>query len=741
MHRARASRLIVLLTAALASPGCGLIRSASKVAETYSEVARSGERGESLTEAAFDVPAAAPRARFVAGAAAEDITPPPGFPTGGHGPAGDVARGHWMRLRARAFFFEDRAGRALALVSADLFAVPAGLQARVARLVAARLAEKKLAVALPPEALVIAATHTHHGPGNFLTARIYNQFGSSYPGFSRELYEFLADRIAGAVVAAIVEARGRAEPLELAVHVRRLGYDLVRNRAPWTFTLNQERDELLADLNSADILQTCQPGKEEPQDLWDLPGCPRLRATDRTFTVLEVVRVEGVRRTTAAALVFFAVHPTVLPGPTPLYGSDFAGHAMLSLEASLSSAHPAVVGFFNGAEGDITVRRGRRDLREAARLGDAFAREVAASLRATPDRSLLDPVISVRAHAWHPAVAEERVCGPAGDPARLAATPKFGAAALGGSEDDRTPLFPLGWRDGVRDKAVDEQGVKLPSLDSRIVRGFRFSGDFAPPDAFPDAFPLTLASLDDLVLAAVPLELTTAQGHALRRRLGLPHGRLEIVGLANEYASYCSTQDEYAAQDYMGASTLWGPDEGRFLVCRAGELTAAPEVATRHAPERVFWPGNSPRERFGRDFTSTLARPDEGLEQVLRDRNALPERKLPWVAWDETSPGPEFEQGRARRVAIRVARGGAWRELEDDAGSGFLTVYLGGNRWAAVWLSPLLRDEVRGTFSFAISVGGTTRCSEAFDLAPGERMPDRVGLATSCEAGARAPNG
>jgi neutral ceramidase len=422
----------------------------------------------------------------------------------------------------------------------------------------------------------------------------------------------------------------------------------------------------------------------------------------------------------------------------PLYSSDFAGHAMLSLEASLGAASPAVVGFFNGAEGDITVRRGRRDLREAAELGAAFAREVAGSLRATPDRFLRDPVIAVRAHTWHPAVAEERVCGPTGHQSRLAATPKFGAAALGGAEDDRTPMYPLGWRDGVHDKAVDEQGVKLPSLDSRIVRGLRFSDDFAPPDAFPDAFPLTLASLDDLVLAAVPLELTTAQGQALRRRLGLPHGRLEIVGLANEYASYCSTQDEYAAQDYMGASTIWGPDEGRFLVCRAGELAFAPEVATRRAPERVFWPGNTPRDRFGREFTSTLARPDEGLEQVLRDRSGLPERKLPWFAWEEAPPGPEFEQDRARRIAIRVARDGAWRELEDDAGSGFLTVYMGGATWAAVWLSPLLRDELRGTFSFAISVRGTTLCSKAFELAPGERMPDRVGRATSCGAGTGA---
>jgi neutral ceramidase len=215
---------------------------------------------------AFDVPRPAPQRHFAAGAAAEDITPPPGFPTGGHGPAGDVARGHWTRLRARAFFFEDRAGHALALVSADLFAVPSGLHARVAQLVVAELAGRKLGVALPPEALVIAATHTHHGPGNFLTARIFNQLGSSYPGFSRELFEFLADRIARAVTAAVVDARRRPEPVELAVHVRRVGYDLVRNRAPWTFTLNQNRDALLGELNAGELPPACEPGKEEPRD-------------------------------------------------------------------------------------------------------------------------------------------------------------------------------------------------------------------------------------------------------------------------------------------------------------------------------------------------------------------------------------------------------------------------------------------------------------------------------------------
>src|SRR5437660_209323 len=61
-----------------------------------------------------------------------DITPPPGFPTGGHGPAGDIARGYWNRLHARAFYFDLGAGSSkLVLVSCDLFAMPLGLHRAV----------------------------------------------------------------------------------------------------------------------------------------------------------------------------------------------------------------------------------------------------------------------------------------------------------------------------------------------------------------------------------------------------------------------------------------------------------------------------------------------------------------------------------------------------------------------------------------------------------------------------------
>ena len=76
-------------------------------------------------------PAAPALEGFTAGAGKTEITPPPGIPLGGHGPGGRVARGYWTRLYARSFYFDDGRDPHLALVSAELFAIPAGLHAKV----------------------------------------------------------------------------------------------------------------------------------------------------------------------------------------------------------------------------------------------------------------------------------------------------------------------------------------------------------------------------------------------------------------------------------------------------------------------------------------------------------------------------------------------------------------------------------------------------------------------------------
>jgi neutral ceramidase len=733
--RSRWPAAVLAVAALVATPGCSLFR-------VYRELDEGGARGDALVVKGYRIPAGTAGPRFLAGAASRDITPPPGYPTGGHGPAGAVARGHWMRLQARAFFFMDRAGRPLALVSVDLFAVPAGLQAEVARRAAVELGRRDTGGALPPEAVVLAATHAHHGPGNFMTSRIYNRFGSSYPGFDPALFEFLAREISGAIVAAFLDARAHPDGVSLRVSVYRGGHELLLNRAPRTFMLNQDRDEILEALNGGDPDPACRGLPGEPEVDWELAGCPRLRAVDRTLTVVAVERTGGSRPGLAAVLLFLSAHPTVLQPDTPLYSPDFTGYAAQALERRLGDPRrEVVVGFFNGAEGDVVARRTNRDLQDVARLGRILEGWAVAALATSGGRTLEDPEIVVRAGRWRPSDEEEGACRERSSELRLAPAPIMGPAALGGAEGDWTVLHDLGARDGIRDRPLPGQGVKQPALDSQVVRALRFTSTFAPADVFPEAIPVVVADLGGLRLAVVPAELTTAQGQAVRRALGnAPRGSLEIVGLANEYVSYASTADEYVAQDYAGASTLWGPLEGAFLACRLRELAGRRE-ASRHAcvAEQRFWPGPGPREGFGPAFAGVTGRPDEGLEKVLLDARGLPDRRLPWFAWPEGESTGSWLAPGPRRVAIWERGSGAWKPLavppagapEDDRGPGLIALRLGAERWAAIWLSGR-EGRGPGPFAFvAVTGSGELRCSAPFLAAP---RRDAVEEAADCSS-------
>jgi len=97
--------------------------------------------------------------QFRFGVGKVEITPPPGFPTGGHGPAGDVARGYWSRLHARAFYIDDSNGNGIVLVTCDFFAMPLGLRAEVWKNVKTEAAKNHVSEA----GLILSATHTHHG--------------------------------------------------------------------------------------------------------------------------------------------------------------------------------------------------------------------------------------------------------------------------------------------------------------------------------------------------------------------------------------------------------------------------------------------------------------------------------------------------------------------------------------------------------------------------------------------------
>src|SRR3954451_21994278 len=125
--------------------------------------------GIALVACLFVAGPAAPRSRsglLRAGAGQADITPPQtGYYLGGWTRADRLARGQSTRLYAHKLLLQ-RGTRKVALVAAELFAVPGGLQEDVARAVAD--------LGYDQTSVLLAASHTHSGPGGYANIPTYN---------------------------------------------------------------------------------------------------------------------------------------------------------------------------------------------------------------------------------------------------------------------------------------------------------------------------------------------------------------------------------------------------------------------------------------------------------------------------------------------------------------------------------------------------------------------------------------
>jgi neutral ceramidase len=607
---------------------------------------------------------------------------------GGYSVDGKVARGHWMRLYARAFFFRDVTGRQLALVSCDLFAIPRGLHAKVANSLAPK--------GVGPDELILAATHTHQSPGNYMSSRLYNGFASPLPGFREDLLDFLTLQISEAVVAAI-ESSGTGFSASLVLKQGPIE-DLVRNRAPEAFDQNRDRADTLRDGPAAP--PTCP-----------LP-CPRYRGVYRTAEVLEIHHGSASGSQATAALVFFAVHPTAMTDRFEFYSPDLVGRAMQRLEHR-SPAPGFVAGFFNGAEGDVSPRWEKRDASEVRKLGDILADGVQALLDRPEGPREDDPRIRSRFES----VKRSEFCG--------GAEPMFGVAVIGGAADGRTDFYQLGWRRGpnaIREqRQIRGQGRKQPALDAKFLPDLRISRLVSPPRHFPREVPVSVAELGPLLVAAVPVEMTTTMGRRLRAKLsnGEPGRHVAVIGLANEYLSYVATPDEYDVQDYEGGSTLFGPAEGdcfsRLLDKARSDLSQPPRVDVAASS---FAAGGEPLALFGPEYWSERHpwRTSE-LTRLFAKGSFQPSESWPRFEWIATRTG--LREIVDQRVTVLKQSAGAWTGAETEDDSNLLLVIVNGGpprRWNATWIPPSGIDpEARYAFEVSRADGGR-HCSEPFSL-------------------------
>jgi neutral ceramidase len=655
-----------------------------------------------------------------------EITPLSGYPMGGHGLGGRVSRGRWLPLYARAFYLRDSAGESIVLVSCDLPAMPARLQQEVAFRVNLKYPE------ISRENLILAATHTHHAPGNFMSSPFYSGFLSQMPGFDESQFEEVAQKVAGCVIDAITNA---ASPSSVEVRfgvadIRAMsGVKLfVRNRAVAPLLLNHPTPEHPSWPNVCDFLYPGGPAQPcqcfEVATNCDVDSIRRL-AFDGRLTVLSIVRTTPTPRE-LGRLVFFGTHPTAMSDHSTFYSSDYTGLAMRMLEKSTNDSE-FVAGFFNGTDGDVSPNWLRQDAEDVR----AMAKEFLAAIDKVLPATALPGSASIHVHRLAP--KQRDFCH--------GSVPVMGAATMGGAEDGRAVTFDLGWRApermGVPYKRKSfwtslglwrlnnpNQGNKQPALDYSPSDALSLTELLAPPRDYPKEVPLMVARLGNIQLLAVPFEVTTFAGEQIHKALApLAPGPTLIIGLANEYLSYMTTEAEYSAQEYEGASTLYGKAALECLTAKLKETATLPGVGPAlQIPATDFDVGTLP------PLGAFLGPRSWGANPIFGDKSL----ESPFEEAAFASPWPRLEWDALQDARLEIFRNGGagWVKVADDDDSFLLLELIDGkgsptrppNRWNAVWLH---RDPIDTLpFIFVARSGSVARCSAPFspkDVATGAK--------------------
>ncbi len=368
-----------------------------------------------------------------------------------------------------------------------------------------------------PEGVLLAATHTHSGPGGYSDGPLSGVIGTDH--FDAGVFRALRDACIAAVRAAHAEARPA-----------RIGLVRARDRAPDGRRL-LSRNRRKQDLDAID---------------------------DRVYA-LRVDERDG--DATIAVLLNYAVHPVLLRRRHMGFHRDFAG-AIEDAVAAVVPGDPLVL-FFNGAQGDISAEPGPD-------AGDARGRFLA---RRFVEQSF--------AAAWRASAAapKPRLRLRMARTRRTMATPRLVTGA-GPREALLDALYAPLWESPAADLVAGVIALPVNafvwSLGLPELRvGFSFSGALGisvnlepgvgdePYDV--GAFVFETANLDGTAaerwaLLWQPGEATQAVGRAWRKSVAdIGIADTLLVGLAGGSTAYFTTEDEFHAEGYEAEATLFGP--------------------------------------------------------------------------------------------------------------------------------------------------------------------------------------
>jgi neutral ceramidase len=651
-------------------------------------------RSRHLAIAALAVTAALPllaepagAAGLRAGAGRADITPQTGYFLFGWVRSDARAQGQLTRLFARAIVLK-RGKRKVALVSADLGALPNGLVADAAERVSGR--------GFSDRNVIVSASHTHSAPAGYFNYPAFNTVAPTdttptdfelAPAADPQLYSFLARRLAAAI--------------------RRADRDLGPAQAGWGsvrllgLTQNRSIEAHLADHGI---------GREFGAGGVDLDPLGYPHTIDPNVDVLRVDKLRRGRRVPIGIWSSFADHGTVVKPTFAYYNGDHHAAAARIAERRIRrigrvpQGQEVVNSYGNSDEGDITAGIQHSGPAGAFEVGRREALAMVKAWRRAGRRMHRRPQLALR---WTRACfcGRETAVGSVDNRAAV------GLPFLTGSEENRGPLY-------------DETGVPFEGYRLPVSNGPQGNKVVAISDTgqFPTAVPLTALRIGSRAIITVPGEMTEEMGRrirdaALQAGRGAGIRRIAISGLANDFVQYVTTPEEYDRQHYEGGTTLFGRAEGVFIEEHLAELVA--RIAARRpapAPD-PFDPRNGVTDEAP-PFGSGASQGQPISQPPATAR--LDRAEFRWLGGER---GLDRPLDRPFIIVQRRTRG-RWRHADDDLGLRILWTVDGGGVYRALWEAPL--DARRGRYRFRVSANRYRLLSAPFRLLGAGDLEARV---------------
>ena len=434
-----------------------------------------------------------------------------------------------QRLRSRAYVIVSPCNNKRAVfVSADL--------GQIFQVVKQKVMQKLVASygsTYTDANVMLTATHTHAGPGGFSHYAMYNL---TVLGFDSQNLNAVAEGI----YQSIVRAHNNVSAGTIKIATGTLTGASI-NRSPEAYLLNPAAERALY---STDV--------------------------DQTMTVLRLQRTAG---TEVGQINWFPVHATSMGNDNLLISGDNKGYASYLFEKAKGTNYATtgqtfVAAFANSNEGDVTPNiyggtdgGGANDF-ESTKLSAEKQYNKAVSLYNGATQLVTGGIDYRHTYVKMDAVSVSPTW--TGSTTKNTCPAAIGISMLAGAEDG--PGFGSeGFSCGDIETVWDAFSCAVTQTACQAEKPIVLEmGTQTPYPWTPEVLPVQILRIGNLALVGVPYESTTMAG---RRLAAVVKNELAsagvtnvvIAGLANAYAGYVATREEYAGQYYEGASTHFGP--------------------------------------------------------------------------------------------------------------------------------------------------------------------------------------